>query len=324
VKEAEAMTAVETERDGPWDLEALPKPTRDEARLIADMDAWGYCLVAEALPAEQLAAILERLESQAEAERKYGYHITDGSVQDPEGQNQWILMLINKGKAFQQVLHHPLVTAVLDHVLGRDHILSEASAHITRPGNSLLSMHTDQWWMPPPVMPGASYKPAGEITRSGAVTGPLKRAEHPIAAPMCVQTMTMVSDFTEANGATRLVPGSHLTGVQPDQSVPHTMPSVPAVGPAGTIAMWEGRTWHSAGANSTNAPRYGMPTLYAAPQMRTLQNFTYGTKAEVVEAATPELRKLLGFKSWSGYGMTNGVDRGWATSAEETIGELEP
>jgi ectoine hydroxylase-related dioxygenase (phytanoyl-CoA dioxygenase family) len=318
------MKAVATTREVPWDPEALPKHTQDEARLIADMDEWGYCLVADALSPEQLAAIHERLEKQAEAERKHGYQVTTGSVQDPEGQNQWIGMLINKGKVFQQVLFHPLVTAVLDHLLGRDHILSETSAHITRPGNSLLAMHTDQWWMPPPVMPGAPYQPAGEITRSGAATGPLKRADHPIAAPMCVQTMTMISDFIEANGATRLVPGSHLTGVQPDQSVPHIMPSVAAEGPAGTIVMWEGRTWHAAGANTTNAPRYGMPTLYAAPQMRTLQNFTYGTKAEVVEAASPELRKLLGFKTWASYGTTGASREGWALPASEATGELDP
>ncbi len=319
------MTSVETTViEAPWDPDALPRASRDPAMLIADMDAWGYCLIEKAFTPQQLAAIHARLEEQAEAERVHGYHILGESVQDPEGQNQWISMLINKGEVFQQVLHHPLITAVLDHLLGRDHILSETSAHITRPGNSLLEMHTDQWWMPPPVMPGAAYRPAGEITRSSAVTGPLKPAQTPINPPMCANAMCMISDFTEANGATRLVPGSHLTGVQPDQAVPHTMPSVPAEGPAGTVVIWEGRTWHAAGANLTNAPRYGMVTLYAAPQMRTLQNFTYGTKAEVVEAASPEFRKLLGFKTWSGYGETGPLDEEFARPADELIGELQP
>ena len=153
----------------------------------------------------------------------------------------------------------------IEHVIGREYILSETSAHLTRPGNPAMALHTDQWWMPPPVMPGEAYLPAGEITRAGARQGPLKKATQPIAAPMCVQTMLMVSDFTEANGATRLVPGSHMTGCQPDQSVPHIVPSIAAEGPAGTIAMWEGRTWHSAGPNVSNEIRYGLPTLYAAP-----------------------------------------------------------
>lgn len=318
------MTTAEAAKEIPWNPDALPRASRDPATLIADMDDWGYCLVEQAFTPKQVAGIHARLAEQAEAERKYGYHILGESVQDPEGQNQWISMLINKGEVFQQVLRHPLITAVLDHLLGGDHMLSETSAHITRPGNSLLEMHTDQWWMPPPVMPGEAYRPAGEITRSSAVTGPLKRAEHPINPPMCANAMCMISDFTEANGATRLVPTSHLTGVQPDQAVPHTMPSVPAEGAAGTVVIWEGRTWHAAGANETNAPRYGLVTLYAAPQMRTLQNFTYGTKAEVVENASPELRKLLGFKTWGGYGETGQLDDDWARPAAETLGELKP
>ena len=318
------MMAVETASDITWDLKDLPKAVRDATQLIADMDTWGYCLIDEALTPDQIAIIRERLEKQAEAELRHSHYVVDDSLLDPENQTQWVLMLINKGKVFQQVLHHPLVTAVLDHVLGRDHILSETSAHLTRPGNPAMALHTDQWWMPPPVMPGEAYLPAGEITRSGAKQGPLKRADRPIAAPMCVQTMTMISDFTDANGGTRLVPSSHLTGVQPDQSVPHIVPSIAAEGPPGTIAMWEGRTWHSSGPSTSNATRYGMATLYAAPQMRTLMNFTYGTKAEVLADASPELLKLLGFKTWSGYGETGELGGGWARPAAETIGALEP
>jgi ectoine hydroxylase-related dioxygenase (phytanoyl-CoA dioxygenase family) len=315
---------LDQDRDIFWQPDELPKPTQDVAQLTSDMDRWGYCLIAEAVPPDQLARIRVRLEEQAEAESRLGRHLVDDHVNAPGSDNQWVLMLVNKGEVFREVLLHPLVRSVLDHVLGPEHILSETSAHLTRPGNPAMALHTDQWWMPPPVMPGETYRPAGEITREDAVQGPLKRATQPIAAPMVVQTMLMVSDFTEANGATRLVPGSHMTGKQPDQSVPHVVPSVAAEGPSGTIAIWEGRTWHSAGPNSSNDIRYGMPTLYAAPQMRTLMNFTYGTKAEVLADASPELRQLLGFKVWSGYGRTGDVGSEWAEPASETLGELKP
>jgi len=317
-----AERAMEQDRDIFWEVDDLPKATQDTAQLLADMDRWGYCLIADALPPDRVRAVRARLEEQAEAERRLGKHLLNDHVNAPGSDNQWVLMLINKGAVFQEVLLHPLVKSVLDHVLGPDHILSETSAHLTRPGNPAMALHTDQWWMPPPVMPGEPYRPAGAITRASAVQGPLKRATQAIAAPMVVQTMLMVSDFTEANGATRLVPGSHMTGKQPDQSVPHVVPSIAAEGPAGTIAIWEGRTWHSAGANTSNDIRYGMPTLYAAPQMRTLMNFTLGTKAEVLADASPELRRLLGFKVWSGYGQTGDLDSEWARPASETLGEL--
>jgi ectoine hydroxylase-related dioxygenase (phytanoyl-CoA dioxygenase family) len=307
---------IASERDIFWDTEELPTATRDVTRLIADMDRWGYCLLAEALPSDQVAVLRERLEEQAAAEKCLGHHRRDDHVNAPGSDNQWILMLINKGTVFQQVLQHPVVTQVLDHVIGRDHILSETSAHLTRPGNPAMALHTDQWWMPPPVMPGEPYLPAGEITRAGARQGPLKRARHAIPAPLCLQTMFMVSDFSQANGATRLVPGSHMTGCQPDQSVPHIVPSIAAEGPAGTIAMWEGRTWHSAGPNTSNETRYGMPTLYAAPQMRTLMNFTYATLPDVLADASPEMKRLLGFKVWQGYGNTGEVDSEWVHHAD--------
>ena len=41
---------------------------------------------------------------------------------------------------------------------------------------------------------------------------------HPdaIAPAACSNVIWMLDDFTEANGATRVVPGSHLSGRQPD------------------------------------------------------------------------------------------------------------
>lgn len=306
-----------------WDPETLPKRSRDLDRLKSDMDAFGYCLIAEAFTSSQIAAIHARLSEQAEAERKHGHH-RKSSVQDPGGVNQWITMLINKGAVFRDVLFHPLIAGVVGHVLGREYVLSEMSSHITRPGNSLLSLHTDQWWMPSPAMPGEAYVRAGDITRTNIRIGPPATSKTPINPPMAVNAMCMVTDFTEENGATRLVPGSHLSGVQPDPGVPHTVPTVAAAGRAGDMVLWEGRTWHAAGANKSNADRYGLVSLYGAPQARTLQNFTLGTKDEVLDGAPPELLKLLGFKVWNSYGNTGPSDTQYAKPARELIGALKP
>ena len=46
-----------TSSELPWDLEALPKATRDLETLKADMDAWGFCLVEQAFTADQVSAI---------------------------------------------------------------------------------------------------------------------------------------------------------------------------------------------------------------------------------------------------------------------------
>ncbi len=304
------------ERDIFWDERDLPGPTRDPSRLKRDMDRWGYCMIAEAVAGDTLRVMRERLEELAETEAGMGDHVFADRVNAADSDNQWILMLVNKGEDFLRAVDHPDTRPILEHLLGPGYLLSESSAHLTRPGNPAMALHTDQWWMPPPVMPGERHQPGGTITREGAVQGPLRKATRPIAAPMVAQNMLFVSDFTEANGATRLVPGSHMTGSQPDQSVPQVVPSIAAEGPAGTIAIWEGRTWHSAGPNTSNETRYGMPTLYAAPQMRTLMNFTLGTRTRIVDEAPERLRQLLGFRIWSGYGSTGEMGAQWARSGD--------
>ena len=121
----------------------LPTPTRNPAALEGDIDAFGYCLPDRALPPETVAAILERLDEQATAKRRRGHHRLS-QVQDPDGVNQWINMLLNKGRVFQELLFHPLVGSVVEHLLGPHYLLSDLSAHLTRPGNSMLPLHMDQ------------------------------------------------------------------------------------------------------------------------------------------------------------------------------------
>lgn len=300
-----------------------PSPTRALARLTADMDASGYCLVADALAPAKVAAVRARLEEQAAAERAQG-HRRRSQVQDSAGANQWVNMLLNKGPVFRDLLFHPLVDGVVEHLLGPGSLLSDISAHITRPGNTLLPLHIDQWWLPPPVMPGERHIRAGAVSRDNVRTGPPEVSKTPINPPAVVNAMWMMSDFTAENGATRIVPRSHLSGTQPEATVPHRIPTVALTGRAGTCAIWEGRTWHSAGANVSGEERFGLITYYGGPQFRSLQNHALGTRPEVLEDAPPELLALLGLKVWNEYGKTGNVGSEYARPGAELIGALKP
>jgi ectoine hydroxylase-related dioxygenase (phytanoyl-CoA dioxygenase family) len=306
----------------PWDPDTLPKPTRDIERLKADISTHGFCIVKEAYPPSLTERLRARLSEQAKAERDGGF-TRKSYVQDPDGINQWLVMLINKGSVFQEVLFHPIVTAVVEHVLGQEYVLGEMSAHITRPGAKVLSLHTDQWWMPVPQLPGAPFMKPGDMLRTNGKTGALAPSKTPINPAMCVNCMTMVTGFTPENGGTHLVPGSHLTGLQPDENVPHSVPIVQAAGPEGSVVIWDGRLWHAAGANRSNDARYGFVNMYSGPQVRTLTNFTLGTKEEVADNASPELKRLLGFKVWYSYGTTGETDGPFAKRGSRLIGELK-
>lgn len=300
-----------------------PQLSNDPQQLTSDVDEYGYCLIAEALDAQAINSVRERLAAQADAEQRLGHHQL-APTQDVGGINQWVYMLLNKGEVFQRLLFQPVVSAVVKHLIGDEYLLGDISAHITRPGNSLLPLHVDQWWMPPPVRPGERHVRSGSITRENVpkLHGLPPVCKDPINPPVVVNAMWMISDYTEANGATHLVPGSHLSGALPAPTVPHEVPSARAIAPAGSVVLWDGRTWHSAGENKSNEPRYGITTYYQGPQFRSLQNHTLGSKPELLEGASPELLTLLGYKAFGGYGHTGDRDAEFARPSKELIGEL--
>jgi len=184
---------VSDERDIFWDERDLPRPTRDPSQLKRDMDRWGYCMIAEAVAADTLRVMRDCLEELADTEAGMGDHVFADRVNAADSNNQWVLMLINKGEVFLRAVDHPDTRPILEHLLGPEYLLSESSAHLTRPGNPAMALHTDQWWMPPPVMPGERHQPGGTITREGAVQGPLRKATKAIAAPMVAQRFRVLS-----------------------------------------------------------------------------------------------------------------------------------
>jgi ectoine hydroxylase-related dioxygenase (phytanoyl-CoA dioxygenase family) len=300
----------------------LPEATTNPARLKADLDQHGYCLAAEALSPDQLARVRERLEAQATAER--ALDLGFGNDVHMDATNQWVGMLINKGAPFVELVANPVALELVSHVLGAEHLLSVLEAHVVNRGGSPMALHSDQWWMPFPVAPDAAYPRVGAITRATVPKDAPASAGACIWPPAVINVMYMVSDYTEANGATRIVPGSHLFGRQPPGTVPHPVETIAAEGAAGTAVIWEGRTWHAAGLNVTDQPRRGITATYCGPMFRQLTNFPVGTRADVLRGASPELRRLLGFKVWSDYGAIDDMSAEFIAREEGAIGELRP
>ena len=301
----------------------LPSPTKDLSRAIADIDEYGYCMLADAIDASTAQAVRRRIQQQAQAERDQGFHRL-GQVQDVDGINQWVNTLINKGREFESLIDNEKVIKVVEHLLGTEHVLSDFSAHVVRPGSKALPLHIDQWWMPTPLPPGEDYARVSDIDRNNTTHGAPEMATTPINPPCVVNAFWAISEFTRENGATRLVPRSHLSGKQPPLNTVDEDFSVPLIAPAGTCTIWEGRTWHGAGSNRSNAERFGVTTYYGGPQFRSLTNFTLSTKPEIVENASPRLRQLLGYKVWNEYGRTGETADGYALPIEAQIGELTP
>jgi ectoine hydroxylase-related dioxygenase (phytanoyl-CoA dioxygenase family) len=104
--------------------------------------------------------------------------------------------------------------------------------------------------------------------------------------------MWALCDFTEANGATRLIPGSHRW--HPDRR-PDEREVVQATMPAGSMFVYLGGLVHGGGANTTDHPRPGLILEYVVSWLRPQETQLVAVPPEVVRALPERLQELLGY-----------------------------
>ena len=164
---------------------------------------------------------------------------------------------------WQQVPVHQHVLPVVERVLDPGCIISSLSSIDILPGEIAQPIHADDQLIPLP-------KP------------------HP---PTVCNSMWALTDFTEANGATRLIPGTHLADHSPDYGAEYD--SIAAEMPKGSVLIWHGSLWHGGGANATNEARVGIAMNYCAGYIRQQENQQLGLPREKVQTFAPRLRELV-------------------------------
>jgi ectoine hydroxylase-related dioxygenase (phytanoyl-CoA dioxygenase family) len=110
--------------------------------------------------------------------------------------------------------------------------------------------------------------------------------------------MWALTDFTTANGATRIIPGSHLLDHSPEYGA--TFHSECAEMRRGSILVWHGSLWHGGGANVTGERRRGLAMNYCAGWIRQQENQQLGIPLDMVRSFSPQLRELCGFGVYKG------------------------
>jgi ectoine hydroxylase-related dioxygenase (phytanoyl-CoA dioxygenase family) len=106
-----------------------------------------------------------------------------------------------------------------------------------------------------------------------------------------------LTDFTDANGATRLVPGSHKK-TNPEYGGKYE--TIAAEMPKGSVLIWEGSLWHGGGANRADKRRTGIAMNYCAGFIRQQENQQLGLSAELVKSFSPRLQELVGYGVYQG------------------------
>lgn len=106
-----------------------------------------------------------------------------------------------------------------------------------------------------------------------------------------------IDEFTAENGGTRVIPGSHVDGVDPNYF--ETQPaSVAAEMPAGSVLLTNGKVLHGGGANISDKSRRALLIQYCAGWLRPLAAHNLETSLDRARELTPKMQELLGYKSF--------------------------
>ena len=178
--------------------------------------------------------------------------------------------LLARSVTSRDLVAHPQVLAVVDKVLWPKKTTFQL--HLTQaitigPGGDAQQLHRDQWCF--------------------------DFFEFPDDVQVEVGTMFALSEFTEANGATRVALGSHRDDV--DLKNAGSYATVPAEMPRGSIVLYTGRTVHGGGANTTDRPRLGINVDYALGWLRQEENQYLSVPLDVVREFPVELQRLMGY-----------------------------
>jgi ectoine hydroxylase-related dioxygenase (phytanoyl-CoA dioxygenase family) len=140
---------------------------------------------------------------------------------------------------------------------------------------------------------------------------PLPRPHVPIIA----NSMWAITDFTEDNGATRIIPGSHLRDHPPPLGPDRE--SIPAVMKRGSVMIYNGSLWHGGGANRTDRRRVGIAMNYCAGWIRQQENQQLGIPVELARTFSPRLQELCGYGVYNG--LIGHIDR--RSPADRLLGD---
>lgn len=232
----------------------------------------GYTIVHDAFDAdlaEALDADIDRLEAELGIQR--GTNGFEGRA------TTRVYNLLALGPLYPQVALHPVVLPLIDELLGDGCLVSTLSSITIHPGEVAQPIHADDQVIPLP-------KPHGAVVAN---------------------SMWALTDFTEANGATRIIPGSHRADHSPTYGQHYD--SICAEMPRGSILVWDGSLWHGGGANTTGERRRGLAMNYCAGFIRQQENQQLGIPLDIAATFEPRLQELCGFGVYKG--LIGHIDR---------------
>lgn len=114
--------------------------------------------------------------------------------------------------------------------------------------------------------------------------------------PLLLNTLVMLDDFTPDNGATWMMTGSHGQAAKPEPEAFFAR-AEQAVGPAGSILVFNSNLWHAGGDNRTDKPRRSVTPMYCKPFMKQQFDYPRAVGYERADALSDHTRQVIGFNA---------------------------
>jgi ectoine hydroxylase-related dioxygenase (phytanoyl-CoA dioxygenase family) len=181
--------------------------------------------------------------------------------------------LVARSATARALITHPLILESAKRLLCK---ATSFQLHLTqiislRPGGQPQAVHRDQWgwdFFPFP----ADYEPM-------------------------FQTIWAATDFTDDNGATRVVPGSHRNAENFSEFKQDE--TEPAVMRKGSVLIYSGKVYHGGGANQSSDVRRGINITYSAGWLRQEENQYLSVPIEIARTLPTDLLRLIGYRRGS-------------------------
>lgn len=263
------------EKEGRETRDAMARP------YVEEIERDGYTIVRDAIEPDLVGELDEDL---LRLERELGVSPANNAFEGTRTIR--IYNLLARGRLYERIPAHPRVLPIVEGVLDRGCLISSLSSISIDPGETEQPIHADDQLI-------ALAKPH---------------------APVVCNTMWALTEFSEENGATRVVPGSHKADLSPDYG--RAYDSAAAEMPAGAVLIWHGSLWHGGGANRSGRRRVGVAMNYCAGFIRQQENQQLGIPLDTIRRFDPRLQELVGFGTYNG--LIGHIDR--QTPAERLLG----
>lgn len=230
-------------------------------RNVLELELYGYTIIRDAQPMSFFDDLRKKILELGEADREAGRRIP---LAGRDGKSYLVTWLLARGRVFEQAVMAEKPLALITWLMGESCQISSNHGHVRCQGDPPQGMHTDAPMMPDPL------------------------PDAPVASNM----MWCCDDFTLESGATLVVPGSHKRRVHP---LPNALKmAIPIEAPKGSVIVFNGNLWHSAGARTIPGERVGMTVYFNRMYARPQEDLNAAISDEVVARNPPRFAHLIG------------------------------